>query len=400
MFWILCAGLLAFAVKLIIASNTFGTNDVVAFYEFGKSLHQHGLQWTYENDISFNHPPVTAYYLNAIYQLDHRVFFREHGLTFPFLIRLPGIIADLITLFALLWLTRQDKRIRIPSWALILFAFSPVSVMVTGFHGNTDPVMVMFLVFAAIFTVRFKPALAGLMLALSCQIKIVPLLLLPVFFFFWNARGKTLSFTLPFIITSALLWIEPLTRFPSFFIRNVLSYGSFWGIWGITYWLRLTNFPQLGLVTSHDFPPWENFIVTFLKIFIICAVFMIAWRRRKLDENAFLNSIACVWMVFFIFSPGVCVQYMVWLAPFVLFLSPTFYAWLAASSSLFVFFFYNVTAGGLPWYVAISTNRLNRIWTPWTVWPWIVLMLGLLVMWRDATAKDRSLRLVSLREVV
>src|SRR5207253_4068590 len=58
---------------------------------------ENGLEWTYRHSISFNHPPLTAYYLRAIYQLAHQTFFRENGLTFPFLLRLPGIIADLIT---------------------------------------------------------------------------------------------------------------------------------------------------------------------------------------------------------------------------------------------------------------------------------------------------------------
>ena len=29
-----------------------------------------------------------------------------------------------------------------PWWTLILFAASPVSLMISGFHGNVDPVMV------------------------------------------------------------------------------------------------------------------------------------------------------------------------------------------------------------------------------------------------------------------
>jgi len=61
--------------------------------------------------------------------------------------------------------------------------------MISGFHGNTDPVMVMFLFIASVMLFREKPALCGLFLALSCQIKIIPLLLFPIFFFFWLSRG-------------------------------------------------------------------------------------------------------------------------------------------------------------------------------------------------------------------
>jgi uncharacterized membrane protein len=396
---VLAAAFIAFALKLLVASNTFGTNDVVTFYQFAKALHEHGLAWTYQHSISFNHPPITAWYLRVIYYLDHQPFFRDHGLTFPLLLRLPGILADLVVVLALLWTVRNDARVRLPSWALLLFALSPVSLMISGFHGNTDPVMVMFLVLAAVSVLRNKPVLAGVLFALSCQIKIIPLLLLPAFIFFWSTRGKVLLFGLPFALVTALLWLEPLTKFPALFLGNVLSYGSFWGIWGITYWLRLTGMPEFGIVTFHHLPFLENLVVTLLKIVIVSAALIVAWRRRRLDERSFLDSLSYCWIIFFIFSPGVCVQYMVWLAPFILLSSPAFYCWFVAASSLFVFFFYNVTAGGLPWYMAVSTNQLNRIWTPWAVWPWIVLIAGVLFLWKESSAKGSSVDLVRLGEV-
>ena len=54
--------------------------------------------------------------------------------------------------------------------------------MISGFHGNTDSVMVMFLVIACLMTpARQQPILCGLFLGLSWQVKIVPLLFIPVF---------------------------------------------------------------------------------------------------------------------------------------------------------------------------------------------------------------------------
>jgi hypothetical protein len=394
--WIVGFGLIGLMLKLVIAFNTFGTNDAVSFYQFGKALNENGLEWTYRHSIPFNHPPLIADYLRAIYQLDHRPFFRDNGLTFPFLLRLPGIIADLITVVALCWMTGQDRQFRMPAWALALFALSPVSIMVTGFHGNTDPVMVMFLVLASLFCLRGKSVWCGLFLALSCQIKIIPLLLLPIFFFFWVSRRRAVSFSLPFVLVSLVLWAEPLLKFPALFFKNVLSYGSFWGIWGITYWLRLTNLAMFRMVTFYHFPPMQSFVATLLKLIIIAAVLMIAWRRRNLGERALLDSLAYAWIVFFVFAPGVCAQYMVWLAPFVLVLSPVFYGWLAASSSLFLFFFYNVTAGEFPWYGALSTSNLYTVWTPWSLWPWAVLIAGLIIFWKNARRRYPSLRLLSL----
>jgi hypothetical protein len=257
--------------------------------------------------------------------------------------------------------------------------------------------MTMFLVCAAYQCWKGKPWLCGLFLALSCQIKIIPLLFSPIFFFFWLHRRGAIRFLLPFLVTSAALWSEPLLNFPMLFIRNVLSYGSFWGIWGITYWLRLTGLPAFSWVWFARFTPEQTVVATILKLLIVMSVFLIAWRRRALEGRGLFDSIAYGWVIFFVFSPGVCVQYMVWLAPFILILSPTFYVWLTVTSSLFLFFFYNVTAHGLPWYLAVSTNALNPLWTPWTIWPWVVLILGLGFIWRNAVVADPSLSLFSLK---
>ena len=68
--WFVGLSILAFALKVYMALLTFGTNDVVTFFQFAGKLSTHGLAWTYQHDISFNHPPLTAYYLCLIHKLD------------------------------------------------------------------------------------------------------------------------------------------------------------------------------------------------------------------------------------------------------------------------------------------------------------------------------------------
>jgi uncharacterized membrane protein len=404
-FWITALALASAALKIVIALNTFGTNDVTTFYTFSRSLADHGLEWTYRNGVVwfsalpiFNHPPLTAYYLQAIGYLSHQDLFRSCGLTFPFLLRLPGIAADFVVVLVLIRLSQVDKILRIPIWALALFAISPVSLMVSGFHGNTDPVVVMFLVLAAYMCLRERPVLCGIFFALSCQIKVIPLLMLPILFFFWLARGATLRFTIPFMLLCATMWAEPLINFPALFLRNVFSYGSFWGEWGFTYWLRLTQLPQFNGTGAFNLPRAAAAVAFLLKAGIVAAVFAVAWRRRCLRERAVIDSIAYAWIIFFVFSPGISVQYMVWLAPFILLLSPTLYVWLVVTSSIFLFFFYNTIAGGLPWYIAVSTNspRYLNVWVPWSLWPWAALIVGMILLWKKATLADSSLRLFSL----
>src|SRR5437870_300056 len=381
---IIALALVALTLKLAIAYNTIGTNDAVVFYGFAKVLSQHSLEWTYQHSRYFNHPPLTAYYLRGIYALTEQRWCQDIGIHFPFLLRLPGIIADFLVVLVLLRMSKTD--LRIPIWALALFALSPVSLMVSGFHGNTDPVMVLLLVCAVWMCLQNQPVLAGLFFALSCQIKIVPLLFLPAFVFFWLSQNKSRGFLIAGAITTCLLWSEPLLHFPMLFAKNVLAYGSYWGIWGITYLFRLTGLHDFSRLSFFDLEPSQNIIMIVLKVIIVGVALWIAWQHRRARDRAFVESLAWTWLVFFVFAPGVCPQYLIWLAPFLLILSPTFYTSILIASSIFLFAFYNITSGGLPWKVAISSDELRELWLPWSLLPWAVLIGGSIVLCREAAA--------------
>jgi hypothetical protein len=394
---VLTCALFAMALKVIIAVQTLGSNDIVSFYQFAHTLCEHGLEWTYRHHRAFNHPPLIAYYLEVIYRFDHNITIRELGITFPLLLRLPGIVADLIVVLVLLRIKQLGNLI--PTWALALFALSPVSLMVSGFHGNTDPIMVMFLVLAAYVALRDRPGLCGFMLALSCQVKLIPLLLLPILVFFWTQRGKALPFAVAFAALCAVLWVEPLACFPGVFITNVLAYGSFWGTWGITYWLRLTHWSQVNGGGAFHLPLAAASIACVLKAIIIGATVILAWRRQLLNARGLFGSIAYAWVIFFILTPGAAPQYMVWLVPFVLVISPFAFVGLTLSSSLFLFFFYNTLSREFPWYLAVSTSVRTDDWAPWAVWPWAVLVGIIVFLWHEARLKDPALRLLSLQLV-
>src|SRR5438552_13729862 len=276
---IIALALVALTLKLAIAYNTIGTNDAVFFYGFAKALSEHGLEWTYQHSRYFNHPPLTAYYLRGIYALTEQHWCQEVGIHFPFLLRLPGIIADFLVVLVLLRMSKID--ILIPTWALALFAVSPVSLMVSGFHGNTDPVMVLLLVCAVWMCLQNRPALAGLFFALSCQIKIVPLLFLPALVLFWWSQNRSRGFLISGAVTTCLLWLEPLMNFPMLFAKNVLAYGSYWGMWGITYLFRLTGLTEFSRLSFFDLEHVQDVVIFLLSVMIVAAALWVVWRCRR-----------------------------------------------------------------------------------------------------------------------
>ena len=207
-------------------------------------------------------------------------------------------------------------------------------------------------------------------------------------------------FILPLILTTLTLWSEPLLRFPLVFLKNVFGYGSFWGIWGITYWLRQTGWSEFSRADFYDLSAAQNLIGTLLKFLIVAAVVILAWRRRRIaSDRGLFASLAFVWLIFFVFSPGIGAQYLVWAAPFILLLSPQFYAFFTAGSTLFLFFFYNTISGGLPWYYGMSNGKRDAEWLPWSIWPWMILCVGMVLLWNKATRKNYLLRLLSLKSV-
>lgn len=389
--FVVALALIATTLKLAIAYNTIGTNDAVFFYGFAKVLNEHGLQWTYAHSRYFNHPPLTAYFLRGIFLLTEQKWAQDLGIHFPFLLRLPGIVADFLVVLVLLQFRKVE--ICIPTWTLALFALSPASLMVSGFHGNTDPVMVLLLVCAVWMCLRNQAAFAGLFFALSCQIKIVPLLLLPAFVLFWWSQHRSRPFLITGLITTCVLWSEPLLNFPVLFAKNVLAYGSYWGIWGVTYLFRATGLPEFGRLSFFDLEPAQTIIMTGLKLIVVSAALWIAWQHRQSRGRTFVEALAATWLVFFVFAPGVCPQYLIWFAPFILILSPRFYATLTVASSAFLFAFYNITSGGLPWRVALAMDDSKQHWTAWSLLPWIVIVAGSLVLLRKTRFPRLDLRL-------
>lgn len=395
---IVSLAVIALTLKLAIAYNTIGTNDAVIFYGFAKVLNEHGLEWTYAHSRFFNHPPLTAYFLRGIFVLTEQKWCQDLGIHFLFLLRLPGIIADFFVVLILLQFGKIG--IRIPTWALGLFALSPVSLMVSGFHGNTDPVMVFFLVCAVWMCLRDRSVLAGLFFALGCQIKVVPLLLLPALVCYWFSQNRLRGFLVSGALTTSILWSQPLLNFPVLFAKNVLAYGSYWGLWGITYLVRLTGLPEFSRLSFFDLSPAQNVIVTILKVIIVTFSVWIAWEHRHKRGHAFLNSLAYTWLFFFIIAPGVCPQYLIWLAPFILVLSPWLYSAILIPSSIFLFAFYNITSGGLPWKVALAMDDSMQHWAAWSLLPWIVITLGSLALWwkiAGGTLDLRQLKFLKLR---
>lgn len=386
---VLSAALVAAAVKIYCAATTFGSCDVTIHARFGQIIDAAGLDYMYRADRLFNHPPLTGEFFGLLYHFSSYITPPAPGgvpLSFPFLLRFPSILADFFSVLILLRL--REKTGKPPVWSLVLFALSPVAFMVSGFHGNVDPIMVCVLLIAAYFCVEEHILLSGIFLALACSIKIIPLFLTPIFFFFWLHRGQkpALQFTIAFGISCLAGWSGALIESPAYFLKNVLGYSSYAGTWGITYWC-VFFFKAFHIdLSPKSLDRLQPLLIT-LKAVIVVLVIALAWLRRKQSGAGFVATIGLAWTCFLIFAPGFIPYYLIWMAPFVLLYSATWYAVLTAASSIYLFAYYTLMSHGMPWNA--SDPLVPPAWNNWGVIPWLVAVaigIGVLMFGRQGNA--------------
>jgi Gpi18-like mannosyltransferase len=177
--WVAC-GLVVLVAKLAFALNTIGTNDVVTWHRFADTIADHNPLWLYHADPLFNHPPFMTRVLPVLRWLSSHTPFG-----FPLWIRLPAILADFGSLWRVALILQPNTRL------LVLLAICPVSILVSGFHGNTDAVMVFFILLAIYLLDKRKWLLAGAVaFGMAACIKVAAIALVPAFLFYLSPARR------------------------------------------------------------------------------------------------------------------------------------------------------------------------------------------------------------------
>jgi uncharacterized membrane protein len=213
--------------------------------------------------------------------------------------------------------------------AAIYYALCPAAIMVSGFHGTSDPVIVSLLL-ASIYAAecKYRPALSGILYGIACSIKLWPLFLLLAFMLglkTWRAR---LHFgTLALLIFVALAFPHILAG-PWLIISTVFGYRSVAGYWGLSI-----------------FRPYVRIGIPFT--FTAIAVAVVYLRKRNASLSYMAGSSI---MLFLVLTPGGGVQYLVWLLPFCFLFGDQVTIGVYATSSAFIAAAYTLWSGGIPWY--------------------------------------------------
>lgn len=363
---------LATLAKLALAASTAGTNDVPAWREFAALMTRADAASIYRLHPLYNHPPLVSGALWVLGTLDAAL----PG-AFAFLLRLPAILADGWATFLVHRLVGAWRGPAAAREAALVVAASPVLVMVSGFHGNTDPVMVALVLWAAeLAWVRGRPGAAGVALGLSMGVKIVPLICLPLFVGLVGGGAARLAFGAGLAGTLALIFGPPLAVDPGGLLGQCLGYRSQAGIWGMTRLLPQVDGARLDVVLR----------LAILGILTALAARLAAGVRgsgARAVRGAALTGLGASFLVFLVLAPGFGVQYLAWLAAPAVFLGSGEAAVFQVLGGAFLASVYTYWCGGLPWDLADS-NRVGTwqgsslvleglVWAWLATWAWAVL---------------------------
>lgn len=247
------------AIKVWFAGSTMGTTDAFYWTAFADAVRQVGPIRIYSyfpdgGEILYNHPPVSSYWLWFLNGIES-----SFGPSIRFLVRVTASIADLVTTLVVFEMIRRRQDLQVATTSALLVAMSPILLIISGFHANTDPVFVMLVILAAYLLVdRDAPVGAGVSLGLAFGVKIVPVVVVPLFLVwaFIAGRRVLLRFTAALGLVVLLTWVPALIEEWDRVMRNVVGYAGIsvrqWGLPQIVAWMGNPDWAA-ALITG----PWR-----------------------------------------------------------------------------------------------------------------------------------------------
>jgi len=355
------------------------TGDVALYRTVGQRLLSGHFSELYAE--FYHYPPLWVFFEASAEWLSQR-----WDVDYSIIVKLPVLAADVaLAVFALLILRARGMGLwRAFAWSSVV-ALSPVLVMVTGFHGGYDSIVIVFLVAAAYFGEEVPPRswslpLSATLLGLAIAFKPFPVLVLP--FFLWrccrNWREVGVFGTLAALPTVIVLGPYLLVGWDS--VRaGILDYtGVIDHGWAslLRAWLsRTTGNAWTGLPG----PGADGFLHNGRVMFLAAWAVIAAWygpRHRVLD------SALLVFLLFFFLYPGLSSQYLMWVVPLgVVAADLVVLPYIAAATAALLGFY--------EWFFPSIINEpgaaFSRDWALelyyWGDWGWWVLV-GLWAVWR------------------
>ena len=334
--WMLCVlslllvAALGILARLLLATHSLGSNDSVLWQVFAVYLADHGLCATYRELPAFNHPPLIAYLSVAALWFD-----RLLPVSFATLFKLPGIAGEALVVY-LIWRTLQARGALRAASVAAAYSLNPASLLVSGYHGNTDCLCVAFVLLAAVLVHEKRhPVLVGLALGAAINVKLIPIVLVPVLGAFYYPAWRDLTRYLAGLAVAALPFALMLPVYDAYY-RNAIAYNSIYGLWGFgeLYFRTPVTLPQVHQVIGKALLPAGRYAI------MLGAVAIGIWQAYRPRFSAFEATALCM-SAFLILAPGFGMQYIVYPLPMMFLVRLSWglrYSWLAGTFAALVYY--------------------------------------------------------------
>jgi len=180
-------------------------------------------------------------------------------------------------------------------------------------------------------------------MGLGACIKLTPLIFIPAAVLYLPRLRDRAYFSIAAMCVFIVSGLPYVLLEPLLVLGKLFSYQSQFGIWGWSLILRLD---------SQNAWIYDNFSRYAEASLIILTVLLSIGMNVPKARLPLFAQCGLIASLFLFFTPGFGMQYLSWLAPWVLYLSPIAAAAYYLSGGLFLFVAYTHLSGGFPWYLA------------------------------------------------
>jgi hypothetical protein len=271
---------------------------------------------------------------------------RRLGLSFPVLVKLPVLAAELAIVWWLaLWGRRRGASL-LPAW---IYALHPVAIMVGLFHGQFDAAAMLFVLLAISAWWQDRRVWSALSLSAAVALKSFPVLLLPVFLVQEGQTARDRVRYAALVVAPVLLILLPYAADnPGAVRRELFGYGGV-ADFGWIALVRGLRWLDTGVLARSEAAFWSGHVLAAKALFLAAyAALLVAIARGRLGRDL-PRACLSVLLVFLVFYGALSAQYLLWVVPLGALLNGRTFATYCASATVALVGFYAFLAPGVLW---------------------------------------------------
>ena len=295
-------------IKLFLGFS-FDTADTGAM-SLASNLYVQGQEVYGNEQVFLSSPPLHIHVLGMIRRISNSTHI-------PFILawKLPAILADTALSFLLFAILVKEYKIgREKASKLILFyVLNPISLYVSGFHGQSEAVWIFFII-AAWDVLKNKKSLffGAVLAAIATAYKLPAVLLIGPLLLIIPGNKRKMQFLLLFTIIFLSTLFPEVLHSRKDLVEQVFKYESAFGLWGISSIVSKIFQSQYVIL-------WQPLLTKLLKLIIAILFIKIMYKNRAPRKSLLFFNISLQFItIFLILSPGFGIQYLFWPLPFLI----------------------------------------------------------------------------------